>query len=356
MGSRAGREITGARRGGRTVTASDPRPAPPLPKPPGPAASRFIPARAGNARSSSSPASRSDGSSPRGRGTHRGGQANPYPSRFIPARAGNAHDLDRGAAEETVHPRAGGERGVMGPAVRRCVGSSPRGRGTRPAVAGRSGRLRFIPARAGNAIPPCDVTPPRSVHPRAGGERSRRFWKRTGFSGSSPRGRGTRHPPVELLAEDRFIPARAGNAGERPPGAPMGPVHPRAGGERPGRGAQPGPRRRFIPARAGNAPRCGSRSRGRPVHPRAGGERGSTHARGPAAGGSSPRGRGTRRPARSPGAHRRFIPARAGNASTPRGVSRSRSVHPRAGGERLRGLTADSILSGSSPRGRGTRG
>ena len=111
---------------------------------------------------------------------------------------------------------------------------------------------------------------------------------------------------------------------------------------------------RFIPARAGNAPSAAARSRRWTVHPRAGGERNQELLIFAIVTGSSPRGRGTLLERRRNGVPIRFIPARAGNAnpsSSPRSFS---SVHPRAGGERNGSACRTVCRFGSSPRGRGT--
>ena len=111
---------------------------------------------------------------------------------------------------------------------------------------------------------------------------------------------------------------------------------------------------RFIPAPAGNGstPPC---SPGRfAVHPRACGERSLTLARYFTTTGSSPRLRGTVRQALRAAEQGRFIPAPAGNGDTPPYRETREAVHPRACGERA-------VLSGgwggecgSSPRLRGT--
>ena len=336
---------------------------------------RFIPARAGNAlaasavdgrmavhpraggeRACTSAKSRiSSGSSPRGRGTP---GLPPFPltaERFIPARAGNAALAGPEARGPQVHPRAGGERLRPLSAPHRRTGSSPRGRGTLEELEPHLGLVRFIPARAGNALAPRSIQAHRPVHPRAGGERIQEQSSRMSRVGSSPRGRGTRLRPRRHRRLRRFIPARAGNALPVSRQHHLHAVHPRAGGERvpaPGGrrvqvGSSPrgrGTRRsaltaptgaRFIPARAGNARGAARRPQGRAVHPRAGGERDDVAPDRVPPNGSSPRGRGTQgaRHLRPP--LLRFIPARAGNAS------RS-ACGPRGYG-------------GSSPRGRGTR-
>ena len=369
---------------------------------------RFIPARAGNARHTRAWCSclpvhpraggerlfkfvaenRGAGSSPRGRGTLKVIRLNSRQDRFIPARAGNALRTTLRRRRVTVHPRAGGERDAYRfiparagnarfPGLRRrpatvhpraggervfrlCphrnrIGSSPRGRGTPPSRLQKGGVVRFIPARAGNApsgeTP--DSTPP--VHPRAGGERRVPGIFFLLVIGSSPRGRGT-HPPRRCGADgDRFIPARAGNAGLRGILASDAPVHPRAGGERYVGPALGGEVRRFIPARAGNAPNALLLRMARSVHPRAGGERASTTVPSVLTAGSSPRGRGTPVAKRWGGASVRFIPARAGNAGTHKGAGGKWSVHPRAGGERGMPTNFGAFGPGSSPRGRGTQ-
>ena len=216
-----------------------------------------------------------------------------HPGRFIPARAGNARTESRNREHRTVHPRAGGERREAAIMAGLGVGSSPRGRGTPSAAGSARPGSRFIPARAGNAHSPSRPKAFRSVHPRAGGERRSVLASRCNTFGSSPRGRGTLVALAMSFPGHRFIPARAGNAlpGQDP--SITTPVHPRAGGERfggrdweldwsgsspRGRGTQINPnnsllRTRFIPARAGNALRTGHSRGMRAVHPRAGGER-----------------------------------------------------------------------------------
>ena len=314
---------------------------------------RFIPARAGNvdrpppvpggasvhprasgerAAAIVQPRARR-GSSPRERGTPRPWCARLAMIRFIPARAGNAWPApwlptrscgssprERGTPwldvltgrQVAVHPRASGERIHEGPLNPILAGSSPRERGT-PGERLRDQRLlRFIPARAGNARRPATRRWIRSVHPRASGERARRFAERSKNCGSSPR--------------------RAGNACAPRRASRRSAVHPRASGERVSPvtcsrstvGSSPRERgthrsavvdltrSRFIPARAGNASHGRIDWRGRP--------------------GSSPRERGTHRGRRDEGRRGRFIPARAGNARCRNRRRNIVAVHPRASG------------------------
>ena len=178
----------------------------------------------------------------------------------------------------------------------------------------------------------------------------------------------------ESGSSDRFIPARAGNTCMSRRGAGLSPVHPRAGGEHPegrdrlrarfgssprGRGTRDRDRGarapdRFIPARAGNTCLCIATSGSSTVHPRAGGEHSPTGRAPNRMTGTSPRGRGTR--GRHPDGRPvcRFIPARAGNTPWARPCDSASSVHPRAGGEHFSAASRKRLLNGSSPRGRGT--
>ncbi len=192
--------------------------------------------------------------------------------------------------------------------------------------------------------------------------------------GSSPRARGTLAHWILHHAENRFIPARAGNVSAvLSPSATIS-VHPRARGERPtgpagggtpigssprARGTYPAGRpshrvRRFIPARAGNVAPASLHRRRRPVHPRARGEREKLAGMTGDLAGSSPRARGTFECVAAPVVPARFIPARAGNVWTSRSRASAPSVHPRARGERCLRGAASARAAGSSPRARGT--
>ena len=172
---------------------------------------------------------------------------------------------------------------------------------------------RFIPAYAGNACRNCTRRSATPVHPRVCGERftSRERARLTG--GSSPRMRGT--PDIR----------------ERPIGCS-----------------------RFIPAYAGNASTAAGNAASRPVHPRVCGERGSIHRHVHISSGSSPRMRGTPPLFLCRQFIPRFIPAYAGNAEPSAVPCSTYSVHPRVCGERRRKEGQGSMLSGSSPRMRGT--
>ena len=133
----------------------------------------------------------SSGSSPRLRGTVQGKTALFWLQRFIPAPAGNSVGLSFFSVGSSVHPRACGEQYGIGCNRLRCVGSSPRLRGTARIGPPSSGLSRFIPAPAGNRSSPSLPHRAQTVHPRACGEQSPPPAVTTKLIGSSPRLRGT---------------------------------------------------------------------------------------------------------------------------------------------------------------------
>jgi hypothetical protein len=93
-----------------------------------------------------------------------------------------------------------------------------------------------------------------------------------------------------------------------------------------------------------------------PVHPRGRGEHDYGFGKCIHVNGSSPRARGTRTDQVRAPLFRRFIPAGAGNTVTYPRIRINFSVHPRGRGEHNLGNILGNILTGSSPRARGTRG
>ncbi len=151
------------------------------------------------------------GSSPRLRGTATYERESISKDRFIPAPAGNGVAHRRLHASSAVHPRACGERGLRTVTGTPRRGSSPRLRGTVKHVLPVVGIFRFIPAPAGNGPGnPFDVWP-RTVHPRACGERVNIRMNDPSKAGSSPRLRGTVALRLAIRVQPRFIPAPAGN-------------------------------------------------------------------------------------------------------------------------------------------------
>ena len=172
----------------------------------------------------------------------------------------------------------------------------------------------------------------------------------------------------------RFIPAPAGNSGRARSRRGRPPVHPRACGEQYEKryqdnvsvGSSPRLRgtvhrcilffldNRFIPAPAGNRTTPRIRPPSFSVHPRACGEqwKGGLILKG--GNGSSPRLRGTVFITPPPRVLPRFIPAPAGNRVYAKHATDLRAVHPRACGEQVALVVAVTCIAGSSPRLRGT--
>ncbi len=314
------------------------------------------------------------GSSPLARGTGRPDRIRPADDRFIPARAGNGRSSSSNRCLPTVHPRSRGERNEPGHCHAATRGSSPLARGTVPAPEPTARNERFIPARAGNGFSrPLDQAKS-AVHPRSRGERFSLIFLRRFSSGSSPLARGTVDSLTDCAVKVRFIPARAGNGDPMKGSSAVSPVHPRSRGERrtagvrdrmsdgssplargtagrPETGRSPG---RFIPARAGNGHRHRRHSGASPVHPRSRGERFPDDGVKDHVAGSSPLARGTAAAGDRTEGRERFIPARAGNGGRTPAPAGRRSVHPRSRGERLAGAERIGDPVGSSPLARGT--
>ena len=282
---------------------------------------------------------------------------------------------DQGRSHQ-VHPRSRGEHAVFRHSPVWSVGSSPLARGTQANGAGPGRGQRFIPARAGNTPLVWSEISTSTVHPRSRGEHSSGDAGAALRLGSSPLARGTRRLALRRRPARRFIPARAGNTRWVPATRSPSPVHPRSRGEHDGTtladfrrdGSSPlarGTHRdvdldgldgRFIPARAGNTAISIRAAVVSPVHPRSRGEHSSAVIVWPTTAGSSPLARGTPRPRRRAAPERRFIPARAGNTSSPAPATSRPPVHPRSRGEHHAQLPFAEQIDGSSPLARGTRG
>ncbi len=110
-------------------------------------------------------------------------------------------------------------------------GSSPRARGTAHEPVGSSHWHRFIPACAGNSEAMASRSALMSVHPRVRGEQQNAMFHAICGDGSSPRARGTGLAPARRWVGVRFIPACAGNRGQRLFDLRHLAVHPRVRGE-----------------------------------------------------------------------------------------------------------------------------
>ncbi len=253
------------------------------------------------------------GSSPRARGTLHVGDQLARVVRVIPACAGNTLQWLTAPAPSTGHPRVRGEHAPSSRACRNLAGSSPRARGTLPRSAIGAGRLRVIPACAGNTGTRMRLLRGRSGHPRVRGEHLVKRIRGHFDRGSSPRARGTPLVALVVLGVLRVIPACAGNTDSNDAQRLARPGHPRV------RGEHAGTARQWCPGR-----------------------------------GSSPRARGTRGQREVENGELRVIPACAGNTARRSLPAAPNTGHPRVRGEH--GYTSDSAVfsAGSSPRARGT--
>jgi len=111
--------------------------------------------------------------------------------RFIPAHAGNSFSFARDRHREPVHPRARGEQIRTRSREDATRGSSPRTRGTGWGISERGAQDRFIPAHAGNRSACLLAMHRQAVHPRARGEQRAVHPTQKPVAGSSPRTRGT---------------------------------------------------------------------------------------------------------------------------------------------------------------------
>ena len=171
------------------------------------------------------------GSSPLARGTLVNGMAHRSHRRFIPAGAGNTSMRCIGSGVLSVHPRWRGEHLLACTKYIRTIGSSPLARGTHWKPSATMRLPRFIPAGAGNTTHPRACERRQPVHPRWRGEHGISPRAPADRSGSSPLARGTPCNAIKRINAMRFIPAGAGNTGERRTLADRDQVHPRWRGE-----------------------------------------------------------------------------------------------------------------------------
>ena len=151
--------------------------------------------------------------------------------RIIPADAGNTTPTDTTQYMQQDHPRGCGEHPVYPPFRPHRSGSSPRMRGTPHLLRRRLLWLGIIPADAGNTIKPCRRPGGGGDHPRGCGEHLRPCPMWTWCHGSSPRMRGTPFDLKDVVMQNGIIPADAGNTGhEHEPHHASG-DHPRGCGE-----------------------------------------------------------------------------------------------------------------------------
>ena len=202
-----------------------------------------------------------------------------------------------------------------------------------------------------------------TAHPRSRGEHTLGDSNRYLEIGSSPLARGTPSTRQFVAADERLIPARAGNTLKKPSRLQESSAHPRSRGEHfmtlptllTDPGSSPLARgtrgcgflsstpRRLIPARAGNTSCCSVALFLHSAHPRSRGEHVVAVFFPAHPGGSSPLARGTPTWVTCWVCPSRLIPARAGNTSALTSPLDSAPAHPRSRGEHL------SILRHSTP-------
>ena len=190
------------------------------------------------------------------------------------------------------HPRGCGEHPPIYTATWSASGSSPRMRGTLAVGRQAHGRLRIIPADAGNTAPAALFWTGPGDHPRGCGEHLASWTCLDSAGGSSPRMRGTRkglHGDWQL--------------------------------------------RGIIPADAGNTLLVDVRRTDAGDHPRGCGEHFAQSPLGHTKWGSSPRMRGTHCDFGDPTAAKGIIPADAGNTCQHPATRRATTDHPRGCGE-----------------------
>jgi len=174
-----------------------------------------------------------------------------------------------------VYPRWRGELENIPPKTQDDFGLSPLARGTHRITNFPGGRVRFIPAGAGNSSFLCSVSWVSPVYPRWRGELAKLNMWAEFPDGLSPLARGTLIGKLMRRAVGRFIPAGAGNSNDPTQQQNYPPVYPRWRGELPmmdgiafsmaglsplARGTHQPHRNgsrypRFIPAGAGNSHR-----------------------------------------------------------------------------------------------------
>ena len=131
----------------------------------------------------------------------------------------------------SVYPRWRGEHRATGISNGQPCGLSPLARGTPPETGATIPTTRFIPAGAGNSFFPGIHFPDRAVYPRWRGELYPALNLEIKLLGLSPLARGTLFFQEFIFLIERFIPAGAGNSCCS--GAPLtdSPVYPRWRGE-----------------------------------------------------------------------------------------------------------------------------
>ena len=176
---------------------------------------------------------RRHGSSPRMRGKLAAANLFHAGVRIIPAHAGQTYVTSDGNNNGPDHPRACGANSLPMTFIIDRNGSSPRMRGKLGHVHDRAGEARIIPAHAGQTFRRSASCTRWPDHPRACGANACATSSDISRSGSSPRMRGKLELRKQPDGRVRIIPAHAGQTPTSPSEAPATSDHPRACGANP---------------------------------------------------------------------------------------------------------------------------
>ncbi len=298
-----------------------------------------------------------------------------FSRRFIPAHAGNTRTSTIGIVRCTVYPRSRGEHSRLRQERTTIYGLSPLTRGTLTSRRSLSLCNRFIPTHAGNTQVYYGRAVGFSVYPRSRGEHYPAAPRTPSSPGLSPLTRGTLFVILPKCRCHRFIPAHAGNTWRVSGDFKFQSVYPRSRGEHGGSGGggfnaaglspltrgTPQKRRpqrghhRFIPAHAGNTYGALAAQHNTAVYPRSRGEHVCTVRCLALVHGLSPLTRGTLTDTHHSEQQGRFIPAHAGNTTHVVRDKNAESVYPRSRGEHPPRQPAIRNTCGLSPLTRGTR-
>ena len=298
------------------------------------------------------------------------------PTRSIPACAGEPEKSAASINSQVVYPRVCGGTVDGGLATVPRPGLSPRVRGNPAVSSGDRAASRSIPACAGEPFRVSITGSTKPVYPRVcGGTTLMSGCART-VQGLSPRVRGNRALHAGAQADDRSIPACAGEphalrprvlqwrvyprvCGGTPSTSPAGPrligLSPRVRGNLRGGGIPP-PGGRSIPACAGEPLPAFITCQPVRVYPRVCGGTIPIASSPCQCHGLSPRVRGNRQRQPAAGNDIGSIPACAGEPLQPPPFGRPSGVYPRVCGGTLPALCRAGRPAGLSPRVRGNRG
>ncbi len=134
-------------------------------------------------------------------------------------------------ATPSVYPRWRGEHHICESSSKIASGLSPLARGTHQRLPADCGKIRFIPAGAGNTARWPVSWGFLAVYPRWRGEHPSSLLKSASLAGLSPLARGTPREARYLYSRLRFIPAGAGNTRDFVRSAEIVAVYPRWRGE-----------------------------------------------------------------------------------------------------------------------------